>query len=81
MRQKLRKIIVGIAPLLLLLACSEVEERPLQTGSITISDMQFDTTADSAGFSRFKWYALGSVELYWSQSGAELLGNLVRPLY
>jgi thiol-disulfide isomerase/thioredoxin len=50
MRQKLRKIIVGIAPLLLLLACSEVEERPLQTGSITISDMQFDTTADSAAF-------------------------------
>ncbi len=59
MRQKLRKIIVGIAPLLLLLACSEVEERPLQTGSITISDMQFDTTADSAAFQDLNGMPLG----------------------
>ena len=50
MHQILRKIIIAIAPLLLLLACTETEETQLQAGSITISDVQIDVAGDSATF-------------------------------
>jgi thiol-disulfide isomerase/thioredoxin len=50
MYQALRNIIIVIAPLLLLWSCSDVEERPLQSGSITISDVQFDATGGSSTF-------------------------------
>lgn len=50
MHRKHRKNIIVIAPLLLLLACTEAEEGPLQTGNITISDVQFEAAGDSAAF-------------------------------
>ncbi len=50
MYQALRNIIIVIAPLLLIWSCSDVENRPLQSGSITISDIQFEATGDAATF-------------------------------
>ena len=50
MYQVLRNIIIVITPLLLLWSCSDVEDRPLQCGSITISDVQFEATGDAATF-------------------------------
>ncbi|MBN4075367.1 MAG: hypothetical protein COA71_03480 [SAR86 cluster bacterium] len=40
----------SLALLLLLFACTEVEERPVQAGSITISDVQIDASGESATF-------------------------------
>ncbi len=50
MHQSLRNIIIATVFLCLLLSCAKEEEQPVQTGSITISDVQFDTTGDSATF-------------------------------
>lgn len=50
MHQSLRNILVVIAPLCLLLSCTEVEEQPIQAGNITIADVQFEAAGDSATF-------------------------------
>lgn len=50
MHQYLSKIIISLATLLLLFACSKVEERPLQAGSISIADMVMEATDGEATF-------------------------------
>ena len=59
MRQHLPKIIISIAMLLLLFACSRVEERPLQAGSISIADIQMEATASEATFQDLAGRPLG----------------------
>jgi len=44
------KIIISLALLLFLFACSETEERPLQAGRISIADIQIEATDDESTF-------------------------------
>ena len=54
MHQRFRKITISLAMLLILFACSKieerVEERPLQAGSISITDIQIEETGLEATF-------------------------------